>query len=843
MLSIEERIRIIEESSSFADIPQDVMPPSHKENYYFISYSHKDYKEVLRDILYLEAMGINVWYDHDMHIGENWREIAQMYISKFQCAGVIFYLTENSITSPACNQEVEYVLTHNKKYLSINKALDGCSSQSGYDMLLTLINRGFNCQSSLLENFQKAFSSDILYLPIDEDIQNKAHKIQAIPKESLLKLNEAGEYISLDFCRDNTILSLDLSQKFQCNEFTDYIQRINACVFTNCIKLQKVTVSPKLKYIGENSFRNCISLESIDLSQTSNISIGNRAFQNCTALTFIDISKASEIGDSAFCDCSNLNIRKISGRIGSHAFYRTNITEIDYVDPNPRLERSAFSDCDLLRVINIPGKFTTDLGEGAFYGCRQLTHVGPFVASADVSLRSPGYLNVGAWCFTRCEQLKSVRFKGPWSIASAKYAFNSCNNLTKIEMEQTGSHIPEHFSEGCCSLEKFITFDHITHIDMSAFKGCSNLREFDLEHVVVLGEETFAYTGLKTAYLKNVQEIGESAFCGAEHLRSVYIGADCRIIQSYAFKNCIGLNTVKILSEDIVFESVSHKHDTSIFDGADVKIFYLRSPAVFRMLEETGLIEKLKHLYIGDNVDLDQLDVSSFIREESDEFGFYKFTHDYVDLSLDDEEDIDISNPQINAPDPHRKKYHTAFMLDGTGCLHYLGKEVQIKHSRLSKRYNYFIEQLVADTNGNIDYLIVSIHNGKSFRLDGSVIDQMYVLYPEEPSKIRISATKEPDILKHFFAESIETELNGKPCCIQSFGKSSYCTILGVAVHVTEPPLSRPIRDKDGLYSIQAIYYQEKGVEKAISGTDIDAIIVFDKDYKVSRILTPDIEQ
>ena len=47
MLSIEERIRIIEESSSFADIPQDVMPLSHKENYYFVSYSHKDYKEVL----------------------------------------------------------------------------------------------------------------------------------------------------------------------------------------------------------------------------------------------------------------------------------------------------------------------------------------------------------------------------------------------------------------------------------------------------------------------------------------------------------------------------------------------------------------------------------------------------------------------------------------------------------------------------------------------------------------------------------------------------------------------------------------------------------------------------
>ena len=106
-----EKIRLIEESASFAQIPAEAMPASHKENYYFVSYSHKDYKEVLSDILRLEELGINIWYDNEMHIGENWREIAQMYISKFQCAGIIFYLTENSISSPACNEEVEYVLT------------------------------------------------------------------------------------------------------------------------------------------------------------------------------------------------------------------------------------------------------------------------------------------------------------------------------------------------------------------------------------------------------------------------------------------------------------------------------------------------------------------------------------------------------------------------------------------------------------------------------------------------------------------------------------------------------------------------------------------------------------
>ena len=41
-------------------------------------------KREFKDILMLEEMGINVWYDNEMHIGENWREVAQLYISKFQ---------------------------------------------------------------------------------------------------------------------------------------------------------------------------------------------------------------------------------------------------------------------------------------------------------------------------------------------------------------------------------------------------------------------------------------------------------------------------------------------------------------------------------------------------------------------------------------------------------------------------------------------------------------------------------------------------------------------------------------------------------------------------------------
>jgi hypothetical protein len=178
--SLEEKLRFIEESNSMEELPPSVLPPSHKESYYFVSYSHKDYKQVLKDILLLEAMGINIWYDSEMHIGENWREIAQLYISKFQCAGVIFYLTENSISSPACNQEVEYVLTLDKSFLSINATLEGCGPMSGYAMLRELMSRGLTGKDDMVKTFQRAFSDDVLlfgWVSGEEPTPQKRHSI------------------------------------------------------------------------------------------------------------------------------------------------------------------------------------------------------------------------------------------------------------------------------------------------------------------------------------------------------------------------------------------------------------------------------------------------------------------------------------------------------------------------------------------------------------------------------------------------------------------------------------------------------------------------------------------
>ena len=74
--SLENKIELIEKSSSLGELPLDAMPFVQSNEYYFVSYSHLDYKEVYCDILRLQEQGINVWYDRGLPAGRDWEKTA-----------------------------------------------------------------------------------------------------------------------------------------------------------------------------------------------------------------------------------------------------------------------------------------------------------------------------------------------------------------------------------------------------------------------------------------------------------------------------------------------------------------------------------------------------------------------------------------------------------------------------------------------------------------------------------------------------------------------------------------------------------------------------------------------
>ena len=82
MISTEEKIKRIEQTESLNEVSLECLPPVQTDKYYFVSYSHKDYKLVYKDIFYLQQNGFSIWYDRGMEAGKNWKETAEKYITK-----------------------------------------------------------------------------------------------------------------------------------------------------------------------------------------------------------------------------------------------------------------------------------------------------------------------------------------------------------------------------------------------------------------------------------------------------------------------------------------------------------------------------------------------------------------------------------------------------------------------------------------------------------------------------------------------------------------------------------------------------------------------------------------
>ncbi len=820
-MTVEEKIRLIENSTSFAEVPVEAMPVSHKENYYFVSYSHKDYKEVLGDILRLEELGVNIWYDNEMHIGENWREIAQMYISKFQCSGVIFYLTENSISSPACNKEVEYVLTHNKGFLSINKALEGCAVGSGHAMLKELKKRGLECSDELMENFERAFSDEVLYLSMDESAEQKARKINDIKREELLELGfeedvfrHGSKRVSVLSCKDNTILNIDLSRKHEIEDVVDNIEIIGDCVFTNASKLQSVRLSPRLKKIGDSAFRNCVSLTDVDLSALDEVSIGDHAFRSCSSLGYVDLSRAAHIGSYAFCDCKSLTVGPVNGSISKNAFYGTPVKRIDYIANPAELGDMAFFGCRELEEFNVANRFRSALPYSGFFACESLRQAGPFITEGESELA------VGAGCFSGCKSIESIRFVGSWKFGSAYSLLEGCSSLREIELNVSDTVIPEGFAKDCVKLERITEAPGFTEIGEEAFKGCCALKSLNLSEARELGSCAFQGSGIENAYLKNVRKISKEAFQEAKMLKTVYIGEDCEYIGSGAFNDCQQLITVKILSPNVVIDP-----ENSIFSFTDVKCLYVRSRGVLDALKCEGMLGHLRYLYVGDGVDITGLDLSVFEETESDEAGFRKLVQESVFMPSESS-DTDPTSDEINEPDPYREKLSIGpygIMLKFDDPSYMVGNDYEIKHSRLQAPHTYFVEDAVA-VDGRIDHLTVSLHTGKSFRLDGSLIVTIKPEYDPPRSALSIDSLH---------------ELDGKSCAIVGSGFMKYCTVTGISVY-SKPKshdiFCRPIPDDEGRYAIEAVFYTEDGRKKAISAFDIDTITVFDASFNVEKV-------
>lgn len=119
---LEDYLQKLQASKHIDDCPKVPLPEIGKDqNYIFISYSHKDYKEVYYDLAHLYCQGVRFWYDKGLEAGEDWEKEVQANIQSPRCCGVVFYLSTNMFLSDSIFKEIEFTSAKKKPDVLLQK--------------------------------------------------------------------------------------------------------------------------------------------------------------------------------------------------------------------------------------------------------------------------------------------------------------------------------------------------------------------------------------------------------------------------------------------------------------------------------------------------------------------------------------------------------------------------------------------------------------------------------------------------------------------------------------------------------------------------------------------------
>ena len=359
----------------------------------------------------------------------------------------------------------------------------------------------------------------------------------------------------------------------------DGVTEIGNQTFQGCTGLTNVTIPDSVQKIGAWAFYLCGGLKNVDIP--ANVEIGNSSFRQ-SGLEQVTVSGGS-VGQYAFH--RNVSLKKIDincETIGEEAFSGCDyLTDITLGENVKTLGDKAFYTCDALARVEIPST-VTDIGEktfyscpalkeaiiragtvkaGTFYNCRALTTL---IISDNATLDATFTVR-NAYASGTLETVKIG--KGEIGIS----AFNSCPNLTTVELGNGVTSVGDNAFSKCTALKSINIGDGVTSIGKNAFNGCTALTNANIGSDAI-GESAFnGCTSLANVTLGNgVTSIGKNAFLRCTALTSISIGSGVTSIGSGAFNGCTALRNANIGSGAIganAFQDCSRLASVTLGDG------------------------------------------------------------------------------------------------------------------------------------------------------------------------------------------------------------------------------------------------------------------------------------
>lgn len=202
----------------------------------------------------------------------------------------------------------------------------------------------------------------------------------------------------------------------------------------------------------------------------------------------------------------------------------TILSDLDYIG------NSAFRDCSNLQVLNITGK-VTKIDDYAFYGCNALQE---FSIANGIEI-------IGSWAFENCASLVNVTIPST-VISIGESAFSGCTGIKKINIPASITVINKWTFLNCTSLTDIIIPDEVTQILEGSFTNCYNLKNITIgTKVAYIGDSAFFNcTSLESIIIPNsVTTIENYAFAQCTILAKVTILSENITINETAFEQTI----------------------------------------------------------------------------------------------------------------------------------------------------------------------------------------------------------------------------------------------------------------------------------------------------------------
>ena len=304
--------------------------------------------------------------------------------------------------------------------------------------------------------------------------------------------------------------------------------------------------------IGQDAFRGCTSLTSVNGTGTVNVtiptsvtSIGTNAFLNCTGLTALTLpANLTSVGQSAFQGCSGLeNIYFYAANCEFSVFNVwlgcTHACTVTIGDGVAGLPNNAFRSFTGLNSI-VWGEHTAfTIGDDAFYGCTGLL----------TTLTIPDFVtSIGGSAFNGCTGITTLTIgTGVSSIGS--HAFNGCSSLANVYFNATNCTVGGSGIFGNCTHDCTATIgDNVTSLPDYVFmshKGLTTIN-WGTHTTLTIGKNSFSgCSGLTSIVIPDcVTSIGEKAFMSCGNVTTLTIGASVTAFGNSAFDGCSKLETV-----------------------------------------------------------------------------------------------------------------------------------------------------------------------------------------------------------------------------------------------------------------------------------------------------------